>query len=91
MRYVLLALVLMAVCIQSALEGVADENGSDLASCNGQEWLAFVGQPAAQLDGKLPENARVVALNSAVTQDFRPDRVNVDVDDAGIITGVRCG
>lgn len=91
MRYVLMAFVLVAACAQGAVESVADENSPDLSGCNGQEWLAFVGQPAAQLDGKLPKNARVVAPNSAVTQDFRPDRVNVEVDDADIITGVRCG
>lgn len=91
MRYVVMACVFMAACTQGAVESVADENGPDLTSCNGQEWVPFVGQPAAQLEGKLPEKARVIAPDSAVTQDFRPDRVNVDVDDAGLITGIRCG
>ncbi len=91
MRYVLMACVLLAACAQGADESLADENGPDLRSCNGQEWLAFVGQPAAQLDDKLPKTARVIGPDAAVTQDFRPDRINVDVDEAGTIIGIRCG
>jgi len=33
---------------------------------------------------------RVLTPGSVVTMDFRPDRLNVDVDENGVITGFRC-
>ena len=36
-------------------------------------------------------DARVLRPGQPATMDFRPDRVNVDVNDRGAITGVRCG
>ncbi|HEY0505585.1 MAG TPA: I78 family peptidase inhibitor [Lysobacter sp.] len=36
-------------------------------------------------------DARVLRPGQPATMDFRPDRVNVDVNDRGAITGLRCG
>ena len=36
-------------------------------------------------------DARVLRPGQAATMDFRQDRVNVDVNDRGAITGIRCG
>ena len=33
---------------------------------------------------------RVLQPDSMVTMDYRPDRLNIDVDAKGIITGLRC-
>lgn len=35
--------------------------------------------------------ARVIRPGTMVTMDFRPDRLNIDVDDKGIVTNLRCG
>lgn len=36
-------------------------------------------------------HARVIKPGMAVTEDFRPDRVNIDVNQRGAVTGIRCG
>ena len=38
-----------------------------------------------------PRGTRLIAPNSAVTQDYREERLNVEVDAKGVITGIRCG
>jgi hypothetical protein len=35
--------------------------------------------------------ARVLRPGDAATMDIRPDRLNILVDDAGLIAGLRCG
>lgn len=39
----------------------------------------------------LPKPSRVIPKNSMITMDFRPDRLNVHVDDRKKITGVNYG
>lgn len=39
----------------------------------------------------LPEGTRIITPGTAVTEDYRPTRLNIDVDRAGKITGVWCG
>ncbi|TAK09484.1 MAG: hypothetical protein EPO38_09440, partial [Rhizorhabdus sp.] len=34
---------------------------------------------------------RVIRPNQAVTMDFRPDRLNIETDDGGIVLSLRCG
>lgn len=43
--------------------------------------------------GTLPFNQpiRVIAPNTAYTEDFNPQRINFLVDDRGIIRGINCG
>lgn len=36
-------------------------------------------------------DARVLRPGDMATMDFRPDRVNIDVNERGAITGIRCG
>ncbi|MFD3514454.1 I78 family peptidase inhibitor [Streptomyces sp. NPDC058657] len=56
------------------------------------EWPSFA-VPADRLvhERDLPEPYRIVTPGSFVTQDYRPDRVNVFVDDQGTITHVTLG
>ena len=35
-------------------------------------------------------HVRVLGPNSAMTMDYRPDRLNVNVDAGNVITGFRC-
>ena len=37
------------------------------------------------------KGVRVIKPGMAVTMDYREDRVNIDVDDKGRVTNVRCG
>ncbi|MDR0184371.1 I78 family peptidase inhibitor [Lysobacter arvi] len=43
------------------------------------------------LQGTGSRDARVLRPGQMATMDFREDRVNIDVNDRGAITGIRCG
>ena len=69
-----------------------------LAACGPEEdpcgAVAAAGLVGTQVAGaRLPEGrpVRVVGPDTMVTMDFLPDRLNVEVDAAGAITGLRCG
>ncbi|KRA16968.1 MULTISPECIES: I78 family peptidase inhibitor [unclassified Lysobacter] len=36
-------------------------------------------------------DARVLKPGMGATMDYRPDRINIDLNDRGAITGLRCG
>lgn len=56
----------------------------------------WVGQPFADAEdaimaGANVANIRVIHPDTMVTKDFRPDRLNVDVNEEGNVTRVYCG
>jgi hypothetical protein len=55
----------------------------------GREATGEVGAEALRLSGA--RTVRWIPLGNAVTMDYREDRLNIDLDDAGRITGLRCG
>ncbi|MDX2236331.1 MAG: I78 family peptidase inhibitor [Hyphomonadaceae bacterium] len=61
-------------------------------TCNAAAFAALVGQPESAIDrAALPAGARVIAPNSMVTQDYRPDRLNIYVSTTGRVSSMRCG
>ncbi len=74
-------------------------DGSDTAAaCSADAAQSFVGKPAteanvaaARVAAGAKGGVRVIAPGMAVTMDFRPDRLNLEVDAQRIITTVRCG
>lgn len=60
-------------------------------SCGAQALESFVGQQLEAVSDALPEGARILPPNSVMTQDHRPDRVNVNLDDKDVITRIWCG
>ena len=50
-----------------------------------------IGQPVETVQAILPERARVLGPGDIATQDYRIDRLNVFVDDSGIIQRLTCG
>lgn len=88
--------VLAAVLAAGASAGgnetqVEGDPAAALQSCGGAPLLAAVGGPVAAVQADLPEGARVIAPDSAVTRDFREERINLDVDAAGLVLRVWCG
>jgi len=65
-------------------------------SCGAEKYASYVGQPASdeviaaitQSRGDKP--MRVVKPGMAVTMDYRPDRLNVQVGEDGKIKGFNC-
>lgn len=89
-----LMLALVAGCTSG--EPVEDDPqeaaaGADLDLCGGEALSGSVGRPVAEISASLPDGARVIAPGSVVTQDYRPDRANVYVDQSGNVTGILCG
>ncbi|MFC6686644.1 I78 family peptidase inhibitor [Jhaorihella thermophila] len=66
-------------------------NGDDLTSCGADALTGLVGRKVEEVRDRLPPEARVLAPNSPMTQDHRPDRVNVALDDDGVIVRFWCG
>lgn len=66
-------------------------------SCDTSILAGLVGKPftpALEADARKQsglKNVRVIRPGMAVTMDFRPDRLNIDLDEKGVVTGFRCG
>lgn len=61
-------------------------------TCNMAQYMALVGKPAT--DAAVPpagSTVRHIRPGTQVTMDFSPTRLNIDINDAGMITGLRCG
>lgn len=87
MPRLILMLAILAVCGGTKVEA----DSAELLPCGADQLQALVGQPARDVQASFPENVRIIPPNSAVTQDFRPDRLNVDLDGAGLIVRIWCG
>jgi len=66
--------------------------------CNADAAQSFVGQQAgddvvaqAQAAAGAKGAVRVIKPGQAVTMDFRADRLNVEVDEQGVIVRISCG
>lgn len=61
-------------------------------TCNMAQYASLIGKPATD-PGVPPAGAtvRIIKPGDQVTMDFQATRLNVDVDAAGTITGLRCG
>ncbi len=83
------AALLMAGCDSPAPQNVGD---AMVASCGAEDLQNLIGQPKSVLEAmRFSQRIRVIAPDMAVTMDYAPDRLNIHVTDAGIITQMRCG
>ena len=61
-------------------------------SCDGERYGTLVGQDATALERVLiMREVRVIRPGMVVTQDYRPDRINFEIDAAGRIARITCG
>ncbi|ETX14491.1 hypothetical protein OCH239_02700 [Roseivivax halodurans JCM 10272] len=69
----------------------AAEPNPSAPACGADGYQSLVGSPlaAVTLPAELPQ--RVIRPGEIVTMEYRADRLTIDVDEAGTITGVRCG
>lgn len=92
------ALIALAACGQTApppAEGTPAAAGPQTAedataqdTCGASAYSGLVGASIAAVT--LPEGVRVIGPDTIVTQDFRPDRVNIRTDANGVVTSVEC-
>jgi hypothetical protein len=63
----------------------------DKDTCNAAQYAGLIGKPAT--DSAVPPASRQVRHirpDSVVTMDFSETRLNIDINAAGVITGLRC-
>jgi hypothetical protein len=60
--------------------------------CDAEALGYLVGQPIGEIDTTtLPQPLRVIRPGMAVTMDYRVDRTNIELNDAGDVVRVYCG
>lgn len=86
----LVPLWLLAACVHG--ENGMKVHDPDAMTCGADGLQELVGQPADAHDFKVDGRPlRILPPGSAMTMDHRPDRLNVDVDEDGLITRIWCG
>lgn len=74
----------------------APEPAAPTTACNATPIEALLGQrytPIVQADAQRRSGARTVRVirpGMAVTMDYRPDRLNIQLDEAGNVAQLRC-
>lgn len=78
--------LLVTACVEPApLPPQAD-------ACGAEALQDLVGQPASVLQTmRFGTTTRIIRPGTAVTMDYAPNRLNIDIDARETITGVRCG
>lgn len=85
MRGVVLALAMV-------LAGCVAADAPDQNACGAAGMQSLVGQGRDVLAAMtLPQGTRVIEPGMAITEDYRADRLNLDLDAGGRITRVWCG
>ncbi|RKF16318.1 hypothetical protein D6850_01810 [Roseovarius spongiae] len=94
MKYpmILTAALFSAACVPESAPRDANLTNPGPDACGASAYADTVGTPRADhdfTDGDRP--LRIIPPDSAVTMDYRADRLNVDIDEDGIVTRVWCG
>ena len=91
-KFAPLALLALAACAPVPATQPAPDQPRDLSTCNGAQYTNLIGQDATALERvMILGQVRVIRPNTAVTMDYRIERLNFDVDASGMISDVRCG
>lgn len=86
----LLILFVLSACSQTV--GLPPVPDGDADSCGAAQYGAVVGQPATALEKVLIlGQVQLIRPTTAVTQDFRPERINFFIDSTETITAITCG
>lgn len=82
---------ILMVAAAAALAGCAG-GGIGSGSCNARAYSSYIGQPKGAMIGVSAVGpVRFVQPGKAVSADHEPTRLNVRLDENGIIKGFRCG
>ncbi|MDO9637157.1 MAG: I78 family peptidase inhibitor [Pseudotabrizicola sp.] len=78
------------VAVLAACQPVVPD-GPDLSTCGAAALQGLVGQPASVLQTmKFGQETRIIRPDTAVTMDYRADRLNIDIDRNERISRVHC-
>ena len=83
-------LVVLAACVPEEEELI--KRMPYEAECAADKLQHLVGQPVEAYDFAAEgKPLRILPPGSMMTMDHRPDRLNVDLDEEGVITRIWCG
>lgn len=94
MKMIGLAALLLGGCVAAVPVEVPVGGGG---TCDASKVQSLVGQVLTEemqrsaLATSGSRSLRVIPPNTAVTMDYRADRLNIETDAAGKVTGVKCG
>ncbi|MCZ4259302.1 I78 family peptidase inhibitor [Limimaricola sp. G21655-S1] len=93
MRYLILPLLLAAcAAYPPAPEPVPSPPAAEPGACGAAERQRLVGAPVTALERELILGpVRIIRPGDVVTMDFRPDRINFEIDALERIARVYCG
>jgi hypothetical protein len=84
------ALAGCAILFMAACQPVMPD-GPDLSTCGADALQGLVGQPASVLQTmRFGQETRIIRPGMAVTMDYRPDRLNIEIDASERIARVHC-
>lgn len=87
-----LALMLCALLPAACVQPGPPEPPALAATCGADGLQSLVGRPASVLQTmRFGTPTRIIRPGMAVTMDFAPDRLNIDINAAETITRVHCG
>ena len=92
MRLSILCLAFLMACNTTEEETMTENTANAATSCGAEGMQRLVGQPEEVLAKmRLKPPVRILKPGMAVTQDHRPDRLNIVLDETGTIIRLYCG
>ncbi|MCK0125967.1 I78 family peptidase inhibitor [Gelidibacter sp. F2691] len=89
LRYLIPIAVALGGCVSAEMPPPTDVPQED---CGAGKFMHLKGEDAAALlDLNLPSNHRLVRPGMAYTQDYQLDRLNISIDEKGLIDRIWCG
>ena len=91
-RILLLAPLALAACVETAPLPPAPVDPMPVNACGALDLQFLVGERASVLETmRFSQQVRVIRPGQAVTMDYSPARLNIEVNGAERITRVSCG
>jgi len=75
---------------RDAMPPVAEEDSG--MECDADAFAYLIGEPRETVEAlDIPQPVRIIPEGAMVTMDFRPERINFDLNAEGRVIRVRCG
>ena len=92
MRAAVASFIFLVACVPVEHQKSTEEGKDMSASCGAADFQDLVGQSESDLIPEdLPAPVRIIEPGMAVTMDYRPDRLNIEISEEGVISRVFCG
>ena len=86
------AMLLLAACMQVLPPDPMPDPEPNANACGAAELQGLVGQHARVLDTmRFSQPTRIIRPGEAVTMDYGPNRLNIEINEANRIGRVSCG